>query len=119
MPIVNTKNAEARAIEAIADKVEHLDLAQLPAWSNLDELSNRTTLDGIEVDPAGITISGQDFKGVANVYVVLDYRGRPGEEGFTTSDSFLAEFSGRIESGEPIIDTFAVDTSPFFEGEDG
>ena len=107
------------AVDAIVKAVENLDLTAFPeAWNELDVLSTHTQIDGIQVDPAGVSVSGKSFRGVAPVYVVLEYGGQ-NDDGFTTSDSFLGTFSGHLdEGGRPVVDTFAVDTSPFFAGEE-
>ena len=66
-------------------------------WSDLDELSTHTILEGVEVDPEGILIDDDGrFKGVMNVYVTLQY-GKDDDEGFTTSDSFLGRFEGHLD----------------------
>lgn len=106
------------ALAAIVDAVEQMDLTGFPeAWNELDILSNRTQIDAIQVDPAGISISGKGFRGVAPVYVSLEYGAK--QDRFTTSDSFLGKFSGHFDDhGSPIVDEFSVDTSPFFAGEE-
>lgn len=97
--------------------VQRYDLPGSPAWADLAELSTRTFLDGIEVDPEAIIIRGDQFKGAMSVYVLLEY-GPDNDEGFTTSDAFMGQFVGHFDkSGCPHIDTVAVDTTPFYEGE--
>jgi hypothetical protein len=107
---------KATDIDAIVKKVENTDLTEFEAWPALDGLSSNTRIDGIEVDPAGITVEGHDFKGVANVYVVLFY-GDGDKESFTATDGVLGKFSGHLEGSKPVIDQFTVDTSPFFESQ--
>jgi Predicted pPIWI-associating nuclease len=101
-------------LKAVARAVEDFELSEAPAWSDLDELSTHTTLDDVEVDTSGIVIEGNAFRGVANVYVTLQF-GRDDNEGFHESDSFLATFAGRFEDGEPVVETFDIDTSSRFE----
>lgn len=111
MAVAKKKNRVAE----IVDAVEQLELTDFPsAWGALDALSNRTQVDAIQVDPEGVTVSGNAFRGIAPVYVVLEYGG---EDGFTTSDSFLGRFKGHFDkSGRPVVDDFSVDTTPFYAG---
>ena len=102
--------------KAVIDAVEQYDLTESPAWQDLNTLSARTILDGVEVDPDGVILDDDQFRGVMNVYVVLRYGSS--KDGFETSDSFLGNFKGHFVQGEgPVIDQVSVDTSPFFEGE--
>lgn len=101
---------------AIAKAVRDYDIYASPVWSDLDELSTHTSVDDVEVDLSGIIIEGDSFRGVANVYVTLQY-GRDDDEGFHESESFLANFSGRFMAGEPEIGNFSIDTSSRFESE--
>lgn len=103
-------------LSAVLQAASDYDLTQSEAWSDLDELSTHTYVDDVEVDPAGIKIEGNEFKGIINVYVLLQY-GKDAEEGFQTSDAFRGQFSGHFEGGLAIIDKVSVDTSPFFAGE--
>lgn len=102
----------------IVAAVKQADLKAFDAWSDLEVLSSRTQVDAIRVNPEGISISEDGFRGVANVYVVLEYAEGPGKEGFTTSDAFLGKFKGHFEDGNPVLDQFTVDTSPFYAGEE-
>ncbi|ATI82822.1 hypothetical protein A6768_24335 [Sphingobium yanoikuyae] len=98
----------------IASYLNEVDPTEFDIWADLDALSTHTTIDDIEIDPAGIVLSGENFEGVFNVYVSLQY-GTDNEEGFTTSDSFLARFSGHFdEANSPVIDKSEVDTSSFY-----
>lgn len=97
---------------AIAEAVRSVDLADFPrAWSALDILSNQTTVDAILVEPAGISIEGDRFRGLASVQVALHYGGKKGA--FTASESFLGEFRGKIVGNTPSIEEFDVDTTPY------
>jgi hypothetical protein len=104
--------------QAVIDAIRHYNLTKSPSWKDLDALSTRTHVDGLEVDPAGIIFESEDrFRGVLNVYVVLEYASETNDE-FQTSDSFLGKFKGHFnKKGYPVIDEIKVDTSPFFEGE--
>ena len=102
----------------IVAAVKEADLKAFDAWSDLEVLSSRTQVDAIRVDPAGVSVSDDGFRGIANVYVVLEYAGGPGKESFTTSDAFLGKFRGHFEDGKPVLDQFTVDTSPFYAGEE-
>lgn len=99
--------------ERVADFVRSLDVTSLDLWGSLDALSTHTLVEGVEVDPAGIVIGpGSSFTGVFNIYVTLQY-GKDSDEGFSTSDSFLAHLSGHFEGDTPIVDSSSVDTSAF------
>jgi Predicted pPIWI-associating nuclease len=109
---------EAHSKDQVVAAVKDADLTAFDAWSDLDVLSSRTQIDAIEVDPAGISISNDGFHGVANVYVVLEYGGGEDDDGFTTSDAFLGKFAGHFDNGNPVLEKFTVDTSPFYAGEE-
>lgn len=103
-------------VGAVLQAVSDFDLTQSDAWSDLDELSTHTHIDEVEVDPEGIILDEDRFKGMMNIYVLLQY-GRDSHEGFQTSDAFRAWFNGHFEGAEAVIDGVKVDTSPFYEGE--
>lgn len=118
MPEASSQSDPQRAlrVSAIMQAVSDYDVTQSEAWSDLDELSTHTYVDDVEVDPEGILIDGDSFKGIMNIYVLLQY-GSDSQEGFQTSDAFLARFTGHFEDGHASIDSLQVDTSPFYEGE--
>jgi hypothetical protein len=97
-------------LEAIANAVKNADLSALQSWSDLDQLSTHTTVDDIEVDLSGIVINGDRFQAVANIYVTLQY-GLDDNEGFHETDSFLAQFWGRVFDSYIEVDDFSVDNS--------
>ena len=103
-------------LSAVLQAASDYDLTQSDAWSDLDELSTHTYVDDVEVDPDGIKIEGNNFKGILNVYVLLQY-GKDNDEGFQASDAFRGQFSGHFEGDLAIIDHISVDTSPFYAGE--
>ncbi len=112
MPAV--KEVDPRA-EQVADLVRDTELSTLSLWSDLDQLSTHTQIDGVEVDPDGIIVRADGtFSGAFNIYVSLQY-GNDNEEGFTTSDSFLATFDGHFDGDDPVIEHSEVDTSAFYE----
>jgi hypothetical protein len=101
--------------ERIARALERYDLSSDDAWSELDQLSTHTLLEGLEVDPEGVVVDQNGhFKGVMNVYVTLQYD-KDEHDGFKTSDSFLGSFEGHMEGDAPKVDSVKVDTSPFYE----
>lgn len=102
-------------ISKIVGAMERFDIANSPAWAELDALSSHTYLDGMEIDPDGIIIEGDKFKGSLSVYVLLKYD-EHGDDAFETSDAFSGEFFGHFdETGKPVIENATVDTSPFYE----
>src|SRR4051812_18216231 len=106
-----------RQISDILKAIKTYDIASSTAWPELEALSSHTFLDGVEIDPDGIIVKGNQFRGPISVYVVLKYN-EPNEDNFETSDSFMGEFNGHFDEHEnPVIDSVTVDTSPFFEGE--
>ena len=99
----------------IANQLQDLDLTSLAIWDDLDVLSTHTHVDDIEVPAEGVVIRlDGTFSAVLNVYLSLQY-GKDDQEGFTTSDSFLARVTGRVEEGRVIVDDSTVDTSSFYE----
>ena len=103
-------------VQAVIDSVQNFELSESSSWSDLDALSNRTYVDQIEVDPAGVIIErGGHFQGMMNVYVLLEY-GSSGDDRFETSDSFLGRFKGHFDQKQAaVIDEISVDTSPFYK----
>lgn len=99
-------------IEAV--KAAATDLTAFSAWADLDALSTHTSVDSVEVLPEGIVLNTDEtFQGVLNLYLTLQY-GHDNNEGFSTSESMLAKFSGSFDEGEPRIDDIEVDTSRFY-----
>ena len=100
-------------LDAIVDAVSGAELSEYEAWSDLDALSNRTSIDKIEVNPEGIISAGNErFRGIFNVYVALHYGD---QDELVTSEAFEGSFEGHFEAGKPIIESMKVDTSPFYE----
>jgi hypothetical protein len=48
-------------------------LTEYDAWKDLDALSTHTGVDSIYVDPVGIELNGDRFRGLAAIYVALQY----------------------------------------------
>lgn len=102
-------------VDIVAGYLRATDFAELDLWDQLDILSTHTRIEGTEIPTEGIVVGpdGQ-FSAVANLYVSLQY-GKDNDEGFTTSDSFLAKIRGHFDGQTPIIDASSVDTSSFYE----
>lgn len=102
-------------VKIVEDYLSHLDFAELDLWTKLDVLSTHTRIEGSEIPHEGIVV-GPDgaFSAVVNLYVSLQY-GKDNDEGFTTSDSFLAKVRGHFDGQSPVIDSSTVDTSSFYE----
>jgi hypothetical protein len=105
-------------VDAVVEAVRKYDPTKTKSWDDVRILSDKTELDGLDLDPAGIILQpGNEFKGIVNIYVVLTY-GRKKNDTFMTSDSFLGYFKGHFDKEHrPIIDDLLIDTSPFYEGE--
>ena len=101
-------------INAIVDAVSNARLTEYAAWNDLVVLSSHTEVDGIDVDPAGIIVSGDKFQGLATIAVALRYD-PDGDGGFETSDSFEGQFEGHFEGKKPVIDMITVNTEPFYQ----
>jgi hypothetical protein len=99
----------------IVDKAEQLDIVSTQAWSELDALATRVSVEQIDVVPESVVINDNDsnFKGGMNIFLNLQY-GPENDEGFSSATSFWGTFEGHFEGSEPVIDTVAVDTSPFY-----
>ncbi|CAA7621732.1 hypothetical protein MTBLM5_400012 [Magnetospirillum sp. LM-5] len=82
--------------------------------NELDQLSNRTEFDGVDVIDESIQTSDEKFEADVIVYVGLSYGGRNDE--ITTSDNLPGHIKGRLtEDGQIVIDDLTVDTSSFYE----
>jgi hypothetical protein len=105
-----------RKITVIMDAISKVKLTEHEAWKDLEGLSSHTTIDGINVDPAGVMVTGNKFIGLAAVYVALKYDSDAGGGLETsTSDTFEGQFEGHFEGTQAVIDRVTVDTSPFYE----
>jgi hypothetical protein len=106
--------SSAEVVGKIVDAVSNTELTEYAAWHDLSVLSSHTDIDGIEVDPAGVTVNGNQFSGLATIYVALNY-GSNDDDGFATSDAFEGRFEGHFEEHKPVIDRITVDTAPFYD----
>ena len=113
-PLERERQSDPR-LPAVMQAIADFDLTQSSAWADLDALSSRTLIDDVEVEPEGIIIEGDRFRGLMNVYVVLQYGGS--KDSFQTSDAFRALFEGHFSGSIAEIENVRVDTSPFFAGE--
>ena len=99
--------------DRIAGAVRDVDLTDFACWNDLDVLSSRTIPEDIEVLEDAIDIKDDNFSGVLNVYVLLEYG--KGDEGFTSSDGFPGKFKGHFDENDRlVIDEVTVDTSSFY-----
>lgn len=101
--------------EAIIAAIEGYDLTESEAWSQLDELSSHTKVEGVEPNPDGIFQKGENnFEVVGTVYVTLNYGSI--RDRASMSDSYPIQIRGKLEEGNEIkIDSVEVDTSSFYE----
>lgn len=97
----------------VADALKKADITSLDGWADLDELSSRTVLDGVEYFEDEITLKDNEFSGPINVYVVLNYGDRGDMD--TMSGAFPGSIQGHFEGQKPKIDRIVVDTSSFYE----
>jgi hypothetical protein len=103
--------ADAKKAVKIVDAVSRIDLTAHPQWSEVEALSDRTELDGVQVDPEAIIIRDGAFESEMTVSLGLTYRQgrRPPIE---TSDAMIGIFKGHFNSsGEPVIDEVSLDPS--------
>jgi len=104
--------------DAVMNAISRFELCDRPEWTDLDALSTRTELEGIDAVPEGIFEESSKFSAVSTVYVSLSY-GDKGEESVTISDAFPAHveghFVGRGKTLKAVIESFDVDTSSFYE----
>jgi hypothetical protein len=108
------RSPNAAKVDEIVEAMSRAELTGYDAWGDLDALSTHTGVDGIEVDPAGVTVEGEHFSGLATIYVALQY-GSGDDDGFETSDAFEGKFEGHFEGKRPVIDKLTVDTKHFYE----
>lgn len=106
----------ATQVAAVLQAISDFDLTSSEAWTQVASLSPNTLIDDVEVDPEGVIIEGDRFKGVMSVYVVLQYGGAK-KSAFQTSEAFRGQFHGHFNGASAVIDTVTVDVSPFFAGE--
>lgn len=106
---------EHDAVRAVGNAVEGFDLVQSSAWSDLDVLAGRVSVDALELDTDSVVVSAdRSFSATGYVYLALQYGG--GDDEFTTSESFRADIQGKLDAaGKAEIELLTVDTSPFYE----
>lgn len=107
-------NTKVKRLSTVLEAISSFDLTQDASWSALDILATRVYLEAIEADPESIVIKGKQFSIAMNVYVQLEY-GDNGDDGFSTSESFIGTFDGHFEKDKAIIDRANIDTSSFYE----
>jgi len=108
---------DAAQLGAVIDAIDKFDIQSSSAWKDLDALSERTSVDEIQVVPEGIFTTDEGFTAVATVYVILGYGDK--NDATSTTESFPAQVEGHFENDAPrlkaIVDRFSVDTSSFNE----
>ncbi len=101
--------------EQIAEALQNIEISDLDIWDDLDILSTHTRVEAFEVPVEGIILGpGNRFSAVLNLYLTLQY-GKDDDDGFTTSDSFVAIVKGQLEGEALTVDSSSVDTSSFYE----
>jgi hypothetical protein len=99
----------------VAGAVQQATLQGTQAWQQLSSLAPHFEIDGIEVEPEGVLVSGDKFRGAMSVYVILDFQtNQPQGTRLETSESFLGHFSGHFDQGAPVIDDVQLKLEPFF-----
>lgn len=107
----NQSDADRAKRDAVAAAARSFDVRGSPAWQDLSGISNDIELDDVEVDPAGIVLKDDWFRGVMNLYVLLKFAG----SGLESAESFPAFFEGRFDAdGKPTIERLDVKTGSFF-----
>jgi hypothetical protein len=97
---------------AVIRAVERFDPRKSEIWQELGALSPNIELQEHYADPEGIIISGNSFRGVMNLYVLLKY---DGAESLETGEAFPAIFDGHFtDDGTAVIDKVRVKTESFF-----
>ena len=103
----------AARISAILQAAESYDVKQSSAWRELQSLSKGVQLDDKEIDPEGIVLMDNRFKGAMNLYVLLPFG--TGSAKVETTESFAGRFEGHfLDGGAAQIDDLTVNTSSFF-----
>jgi hypothetical protein len=109
-------------LEAVIEAISSLTADDVLIGSTadaLDELSTRTTFEGIEANPDGVFTSdgGATFQAACTIYVTLNYGGR--RDDVSMADSYPATVHGTIDAeGVVAVDHVDVDTSSFFGPEE-
>lgn len=90
----------------IANSVRKVEIVDTEAWSKLDVLSSKTSVESIEVFEDEIRSDGDRFEGPINVHVILRY-----PKNVTLSETFPGRFEASWKGETPSIDRLTVDTS--------
>lgn len=106
---------EATISDRVATLINGLtieDLEAWGAWQPLADLSARTILEAVDVEPGSIVLNESQFEATANVYVLLNYGSQ--EDDASLSDEYIATIKGRISQEYPAIEAVFIDVSPFY-----
>ncbi len=78
--------------------------SDIEGWAELSGLSDRTEFLECDVPTDFITLEGDRFSGLVDVYVMLRSDSDvPAKEGYALSEGFGGTFTGRIEDGDRIV----------------
>jgi hypothetical protein len=106
---------EAAQRRMVAAAVQQADLQGTQAWQQLTSLTPHFEIDGIEAEPEGVLVSGNNFRGALSLYVILDFQpNQPQGSRLETSESFLGHFSGHFVGEAPVIEDVQLKLEPFF-----
>lgn len=109
------KQSDRQVKQAIVEALQNLNLAETEWWDSLEQLSQQTIFESIEVFEDEITIDSRTkrFKGNINVYVTLNYGGD--EDPVSMSDAYPGTFGGTLVDGKPNFENIDIDTSSFYQ----
>ena len=101
----NLDAARRRVIEA----VRAFPFAESPVAQQLQSLAPKYEIEGIEIEPEGVIISGDSFRGAMNLYVLLAF-----PDGLESAEAFLGHFEGTFQGDEPAITRVELKLGSFF-----
>jgi len=108
-PSENEESDTARRL-VIAHEAQKLELRHTEAWQQLMSLADHPEVEGIEVEPDGILLEGDTFRGAMSVYVLLRYS----QENIESAEAFLGYFRGHFEDGALRFDDVKLRLEGFF-----
>lgn len=110
------RNEQRTKIKNITKMVSALNWDSYPnEKAQFTELADQIKINGTEADPAAITIDGEHFAGLANVYLTMTYTDPDGNRDLVTSDTVGMTYAGEIDENGPRLTSVRPEIEAFLK----